>query len=104
MSVHVQYNRVEFRSPGGDYLNADITKIQSTIARFIVALDASCDPNKYRQQYLKKLYTFMASLNPQQGPETSELIVKYLVGDISKEQLIAQVKQREKSAPIKLPA
>lgn len=55
-SINIHDNYVEFRSPGGDWLDEDLDKIKNTVLRFVVALDAACKPDKYRQDYLKKLY------------------------------------------------
>jgi hypothetical protein len=55
-SINIHDNYVEFRSPGGDWLGQDLDKIKNTVLRFVVALDAACKPDKYRQDYLKKLY------------------------------------------------
>ena len=51
-------NRVEFRSPGGEWLDKlnDLTDI---IKRMVVALDASLDRTKYSKEYAKKLYKLL---------------------------------------------
>lgn len=62
-SINTKDNRIEFRSPGGDYLT-DIAenpkKLQDTINRMVVAMDAAMDPNKYKQEYQKKLYKLLS--------------------------------------------
>ena len=61
-SINVKDNRVEFRGPGGDYLKLfekDPNKLFAPMMRFAVALDAAIDPNKYRDEYQKKLYKFL---------------------------------------------
>ncbi len=61
-SINTKDNYVEFRSPGGDWLNDEtFDKIENTMYRFIVALDAACDPQKYRKEYLKELYKLIPS-------------------------------------------
>lgn len=55
-SINVKDGYVEFRSPGGDWLNADINKLKDTMLRFVVALDIATDPDKYKNEYGKKLY------------------------------------------------
>jgi hypothetical protein len=54
--VTVKSNRIEFRSPGGDWLEHEPEVIENTVYRYVVALDAAMDPQKYRQDYLKKMY------------------------------------------------
>ena len=60
-SINTKTGYVEFRSPGGDWLNEDTEKLTNTLYRFVVALDAACDPVKYKEEYYKKLYKL---LNP----------------------------------------
>ena len=50
---------VEFRSPGGDWLNTDLSVLIDTMHRYIVALDIACDPNKYQREYATKLYKLL---------------------------------------------
>ena len=58
VSVNLHNNRVEFRSPGGEWLDKlnDLTDI---IKRMVVALDASLDRTKYSKEYAKKLYKLL---------------------------------------------
>lgn len=58
-SIHPHDGRVEFRFPGGNYLDIDPTIIETTLMRCIVVLDAACNPNKFRKEYLKKLYKLL---------------------------------------------
>jgi hypothetical protein len=83
-SLNLQNNRVEFRSPGGDWLNEyrkDPGKLINTLLRFVVALDAAMDPTKYRQEYLKKLYKLLnpKGLQDEYG-EMVEQFAKYVTG------------------------
>jgi hypothetical protein len=58
-SINTKDNRVEFRGPGGDWIGdykKDPGKLVNTMLRMVVALDAACDPNKYRKEYQIKLY------------------------------------------------
>ena len=63
-TIHPKEGYVEFRSPGGDWLDANFSKIEPTLMRFIVALDAAAKPESYREEYLKKLYRL---LDPEGG-------------------------------------
>jgi hypothetical protein len=59
LSVSVKSNRIEFRSPGGDWLAKDPEEIENTVYRYVVALDAAMHPEKFRAEYLKKLYQLL---------------------------------------------
>jgi hypothetical protein len=61
-SINVKDGHIEFRSPGGDWLDENFDKIENTLLRFTVALSAATNPEMYRQEYLKKLYKL---LNPE---------------------------------------
>ena len=77
-SINVQNNRVEFRGPGGDWirdLQSDPAKIPNTIMRMVVALDAACDPEKYKKEYQTKLYKL---LNPKgQNDEYGDMLNEF---------------------------
>lgn len=61
-SVNVKTKWVEFRSPGGNWVaEVENGKIENTLRRFVVALDAAVDPEKYKNEYAKKLYKLLAS-------------------------------------------
>ena len=72
-SINTKDNRIEFRSPGGDYLS-DIAdnpkKLIDTINRMVVTMDAAMDPNKYKQEYQKKLYKLLTGQESGREAET----------------------------------
>lgn len=81
-------NYIEFRSPGGDYLDRHFDKLDATIDRFVFALDAACDPKKYRKEYLKKLVKMFV---PKKG-SIEELFIKYQSGMITRQELKYEIK------------
>ena len=58
-SINNKRGYIEFRSPGGDWLNENFDKIENTLLRFVVALDSAMDPQKNREEYLTKLYKLL---------------------------------------------
>jgi len=80
-SINPKDGYVEFRSPGGDWLNEDIGKLTNTLLRFVVALDAALDPEKYRQDYLKKLYQL---LQPKSQNDITSYFAQYAAGLLPK--------------------
>lgn len=94
-SINTKDGYVEFRSPGGDWLGeyaADPGKIENTLLRFVVALDAACDPEKYRQDYLKKLY---AILQPKTHNDTLAYFAQFAAGTMPKAALKSFIKQAQ---------
>jgi hypothetical protein len=66
-SINVKGNRVEFRGPGNNYLGMfaeNPTKLTAPLMRMVVALDAAVDPEKYREEYQKKLYKLLSNSVP----------------------------------------
>jgi len=90
ISINAHGEYIEFRSPGGDWLNADWSKLENTLLRFVVALDAACDPQKFRQDYLKKLYQV---LQPKSETDPIALFAKFSAGEMSKQELTQFIKQ-----------
>lgn len=98
LSAHIK-NRgsdnwwIEFRTPGGDWLNIPVEQIRNTVNRYIVVLDAACDPTKYKEEYMKKLYTLLSAIAPK-DEDIVGLIAGYMTRSDSKEELKAKLKQR----------
>lgn len=90
VSINAKEGYIEFRSPGGDWLNEDLPKLENTLLRFVVALDAACDPQKYRTEYLKKLYKLLA---PKTKGDVLDVFAKYSSGQLQKQDLVALLKR-----------
>ena len=101
-SINVKDGYIEFRSPGGDWLDANFDKIQKTLERFVVATDAAVDPDKYRKEYLKKLYRALSgteiehATDPTTGKKTfkinteadfAKLLSEYMAGKFDRDEL-----------------
>lgn len=97
-SINPKEGYVEFRSPGGDWLNEDIGKLTNTLLRFVVALDASLDPEKYRKEYLKKLYQL---LQPKSNEDPLAYFAQYSAGMLPKSSLKNFIKQTQLTRNIK---
>jgi hypothetical protein len=98
-SINPKEGYVEFRSPGGDWLNEDIGKLTNTLLRFVVALDASLDTEKYRKEYLKKLYQL---LQPKSEEDPLAIFAKYSAGALPKSALKSFIKQAQLTRNIKV--
>ena len=92
-SINTKDGYIEFRSPGGDWLDADIPKIENTLLRFVVALDAAVDPQKYRKEYLTKLYKLLSP--NKDNTDTIQYFAKYAAGELPKAALRSFVKQAQ---------
>jgi hypothetical protein len=59
VSIHIKEGYVEFRSPGGNWLEMDIDVVINTMLRMVVALDIALDENRYKREYATKLYKLL---------------------------------------------
>lgn len=84
-SINTKDDYVEFRSAGGDWLNKNFDKIQDTLLRFVVALDAACDPNKYKKEYLKGLYKL---LKPKDPKSDMSYFARYMSGEMTRSEYV----------------
>lgn len=97
-SINIKSDRVEFRSPGGNWLDRTPESILNTVFRFVVALDAALDPEKYRKEYLKKLYaTISKQADTAEQKDMMSLFVDYAAGMINRPDLVEFLRQRRKS-------
>ena len=92
-SINTKENYVEFRSAGGDWLNKNFLKIENTLLRFIVALDAACDPNKYKKEYLKGLYKV---LKPKDPKSDMSMFARYMAGEITRSEYANSLESKRK--------
>ena len=98
-SINTKDGYIEFRSPGGDWLDTDIPKIENTLLRFVVALDAAVDPQKYRKEYLKKLYKLLEP--SKDSTDTIQYFAKYAAGELPKAALRSFVQQAQLERKVK---
>lgn len=97
-SINVKNGYIEFRSPGGDWLNDKFPEIENTLRRFTVALSAAVDPAAYRQEYLKKLYKLL-DVSGEKDPLA--YFAKYAAGELPRAALKSFVRQAQLARGIK---
>ena len=90
VSINNKEGYIEFRSPGGDWLGANFNKIENTLLRTVVAVDAAIDPQKYRKEYLTKLYK-MLEVKGETDPMS--YFARYAAGELPKAALKSFIKQ-----------
>ena len=110
-SINTKDNRVEFRSPGGDYLAIlanDPAQITNTLLRTVVALDVAMKPEAFRQEYMKKLYKTLTPTEftggrgerqtrvESQTNQVADLLSKYIAGELPQSVLKSFIKDLQK--------
>lgn len=93
-SVNTKDGYIEFRSPGGDWLNENFDKIENTLLRFVVAMDAAVDETKYKEEYAKKLYKLLAG-DQKDATNTMAYFAKYAAGELPQSALKSFIKQAQ---------
>jgi hypothetical protein len=91
VSINNKSKYIEFRSPGGDWLNEDLSKLINTLLRFVVALDAATDENKYRDEYAKKLYKLLTP--SEDKTNTIKYFSEFSAGKLPRSALVSFVRQ-----------
>lgn len=96
-SINTKDKYVEFRSPGGDYLNEDIPKLVNTALRLAQSLRIATDDGAYKKEYAKKLYKLVS---PKEGEWTDPnnsvaLFSRYALGQINKSELVDNIRQAQ---------
>jgi hypothetical protein len=97
-SINTKNGYIEFRSPGGDWLNDNFAEIENTLRRFTVALSAAVDPEMYRQEYLKKLYKLL-DVDSEKDPLS--YFAKYSAGELPRAALKSFVRQAQAERKVK---
>jgi hypothetical protein len=97
-SINVKNGYIEFRSPGGDWLNDNFAEIENTLRRFTVALSAAVDPEAYREEYLKKLYKLL-DVSGEKDPLS--YFAKYSAGELPRAALKSFVRQAQAERKVK---
>jgi hypothetical protein len=92
-SINTKDGHIEFRSPGGDWLDQNFDQIENTLLRFTVAMSAALNPDMYRQEYLTKLYKMLTENN--RDDDTIKYFSDYVAGKIPKAALRSFVKQAQ---------
>jgi hypothetical protein len=99
-SINTKDGHIEFRSPGGDWLDENFDQIENTLLRFTVAMSAALNPAAYREEYLKKLYKLLTEDNKDDS-DTIRYFSEYVAGKIPKAALRSFVKQAQLTRQVK---
>lgn len=93
-SINPKSGYIEFRSPGGDYLDEPTEKLVNTLRRFVVATKAAIDPDAYREEYISKLIKLLTPPN-QKTDDTIEYFAKFSAGELPKQALKSFIRQAQ---------
>ena len=99
-SINTKDNRIEIRSPGGNWLDMDLDKVINTLYRTVYALSIAIDPEAEKQEYAKKFYKLLATNAPKEETDTIKYFSQYVSGTIPKTALLSFVRNEQRKRAI----
>ena len=94
-SINTKDNRIEIRSPGGNWLDMDLDAVINTLYRTVYALSIAIDPEAEKQEYAKKFYKLLATNAPKEDTDTIKYFSQYVSGTIPKTALLSFVRNAQ---------
>ena len=98
-SINTKDGYIEFRSPGGDWLNVNMDQLETTLLRFVVGMDIALDENKHKQEYVKKFYKMIAPSDD--STNTLQYFARYSAGELPKSALASFLRQAQLQRKVK---
>jgi len=90
-SINTKDNRVEFRSPGGNWLDMDTDEVVNTLLRVVYAMNIALDPEAERQEYQKK-FAKLLTADKKDETDTIKYFTAFATGNMPRAALISYVK------------
>jgi hypothetical protein len=98
-SINTKEGYIEFRSPGGDYLNDPVEKLTNTALRMALALRIATDETMYKQEYQKRLYKVLTDASEKDDlVKFKDYIAQYQSADPERRKYIVQTIQMERES------
>jgi len=98
-SINTKEGYIEFRSPGGDYLNKTKEELVNTALRMALALRIATDENMYKQEYQKRLYKVLTDSGEKDDlTKFKDYISRFQTADKETRTYIIQTIQAEREA------
>ena len=96
-SVNIKRDRVEFRAPGGNWMEKDPEFIFGIIARMIFALHIALDNTLYQKQYASRLYRVIHDSTNSENNNATTLFSMYSAGLIGKDEIRRSLEKRREA-------
>jgi hypothetical protein len=98
-SINTKEGYIEFRSPGGNYLDDPVEKLTNTAVRMALALRIATDENMYKKEYQKRLYKVLNDAGEQDDlVKFKDYVAKFQTADKETRSYIIQTIQAEREA------
>ena len=89
-SINTKEGYIEFRSPGGNYLDDPVEKLTNTALRMALALRIATDETMYKKEYQKALYKL---LKPKNERSDMSYFARYMSGEINRSEYISTLEK-----------
>ena len=93
-SINTKDNRVEFRSPGGDWLEMDTDAVVNTLLRVTYALNIALDPEAERKEYQKK-FAKLLTADKKDETDTIKYFTQFATGNLPRTALVSYIKNAQ---------
>ena len=97
-SINTKDGYVEFRGPGGNYLDKPVEQLVDTSLRLAMALNIACDEQSQKEEYAKKLYKLVAPMNS--NNDMVGIFSQFSAGTIDREQLLNRARNLISDKPM----
>ena len=98
-SINTKEGYIEFRSPGGNYLDDPVEKLTNTALRMALALRIATDETMYKKEYQKRLYKVLNDAGEQDDlVKFKDYVSKFQTADKETRSYIIQTIQAEREA------
>jgi len=98
-SINTKEGYIEFRGPGGDYLDKDPQELANTALRMALALRIATDPEMYKKEYQKRLYKVLTDSGEKDDlVKFKDYVARFQTADKETRGYIIQTIQAEREA------
>ena len=94
-SINTKDNRVEFRSPGGNWLDMDTDEVVNTLLRVVYALNIALHPEMERKEYQKKFAKLLTADKKGDETDTIKYFTQFATGNLPRTALVSYIKNAQ---------
>jgi hypothetical protein len=94
-SINTKDNRVEFRSPGGNWLDMDTDEVVNTLLRVVYALNIALHPEMERKEYQKKFAKLLTADKKGDETDTIKYFTWFASGNLPRTALVSYLKNAQ---------
>ena len=93
-SINTKDNRVEFRSPGGNWIDMDTDEVVNTLLRVVYAMNIALHPEMERKEYQKK-FAKLLTADKKDETDTIKYFTQFATGNLPRTALVSFIKNAQ---------